>query len=141
MHLTTDEFADVVTALQGDTAGDGDKRRANRIIHECETLITLGTDPASESEVTVRVKDMSPRGLCLVHTGAFARGSTFVVRLPRPQREPVSILCTVAYARRVKASLYHIGAEFTCVLENKPQQGRLVADAAEQQRIRQSMWT
>jgi len=123
MNLTTDEFADVVSALQLNPEGEGDKRRANRITHECEVVMTPGGEPHNKAPLKVRVKDMSPRGMCLVHSSAMTRGSTFVVRLDRAGREPVDILCTVAYSRRVKTSVYHIGAEFTCVLNGRPSRG------------------
>ena len=132
MHLTTDEFADVVSALQLNGDGEGDKRRANRITHECEVVITPGAETGNHAEVKVRIKDMSPHGMCLIHGSAMNRGSTFVVRLDRSGREPVAILCTVAYSRRVSASVYHIGAEFTCVLGGR-------TPNAEQQQARQSV--
>jgi hypothetical protein len=128
MNLTAEQFAEAVAALQapgeaappagGTALPVGERRRAPRVAHRGKASITLGDDPRGDVPTNVVVKDLSPRGVGIVHARRLRRGETFVLRLSRDdgQRRPVAILCTVAHCRQVDKSLYNIGAEFTCLI-------------------------
>lgn len=123
MNLNAEQFAEALHTLQqGEGAApaagaEHEKRRATRVSHRGRASIALGDDPRSEVSTTVVIKDLSPRGVGIVHSQRLRRGSNFVLRLSRDEGQaPIAILCTVAHCRQVEKSLFTIGAEFTCVI-------------------------
>src|SRR4051794_24011340 len=96
MNLTAEQFAAAVAALQSPAdaspaptgAAPGappfvEKRRAPRVAYRGKASITLGDDPRGDVPTTVVVKDLSPRGVGIVHAQRLRRGETFVLRLAR----------------------------------------------------------
>src|SRR4051794_23595394 len=94
MNPTAEQFAEAVAVPQ--PPGDGaappvaagapafvEKRRAPRVAYRGRASITLGDDPRGDVPTTVVVKDLSPRGVGIVHGQRLRRGATFVLRLSR----------------------------------------------------------
>src|SRR5687767_11037345 len=116
MHLTAKQFEHIVSPLElGEKAPATNKRRAMRVAHRCRTAITpITEDNRPQTPLNVMVRDLSPRGVCIVYDKEIPQGTNFILRLTRPEGLPVSILCMVAYCRSINESVYTIGAEFTC---------------------------
>ena len=141
MDLTAEQFADILKSLgEGRNAAPSDKRRAARVTHRCRAAITLGSDIRSAQRASVTVKDLSPRGICLVRAEEIRTGSNFIIALGRKGAPPVCILCTVVHCQAVSKGMHTIGAEFTCIIDaNPPAPEPAAVGASEEDRIRSSM--
>jgi hypothetical protein len=139
MHLTAKQFENIVAPLkEGDAAALTNKRRAIRVAHRCRTsIMPVAECNRPQSSLNVMVKDISPRGVCILYDKEIDRGTNFILRLTRSEGHPVSILCTVAYCRQINTSVYTIGAEFTCVIPDDGHPG--VDSDTDAARIRERM--
>lgn len=140
MELTAQQFAEIVEAVQRDAKRDNgrDKRRAPRAEQQATVVITpvAGTParPQPTKALSVTVRNFSSRGAAVILNQYLPKGEQFVLRLARVgSPKPVSILCTVAHCRRINPTMFVVGAEFACVVdENNP---GACDDAMEQHRI------
>lgn len=139
MTLSAELLAEVIAAFQMPVglAEGHDKRRVRRV--ECSAQVMIapaGTDRAAP--VRAEARDLSPRGIRIMHRSPLKIGDQFVLMLPRASGRPMPILCVVAHCRACPGATFSIGAEFICQL---PADGRTAADAdnGEMDRIRQSV--
>ncbi|MDB5296320.1 MAG: hypothetical protein JWO31_2303 [Phycisphaerales bacterium] len=112
MSLSAEQFASVVGSVERPSVPHHEKRRAPRVVYRARVQIMLG----GGKQVMTTVRDISSRGVGLMHGEPLEAGSQFVLQLPRGKQTPAALLCTVAYCRQQHASMFVIGAEFTCVL-------------------------
>jgi hypothetical protein len=144
MHLSTKQFAEILSGLQGDVSdpsfAGSDKRRAHRV--QLNNRVTIIPDVKGEEAqpVGVELRDFSPRGLRFLHGRTMPAGSQFVLELPQTSGEPVRILCSVVHAKPTDEGPFSIGAEFTCVLRpGKRPNAAASVSSDERDRIRHSI--
>jgi hypothetical protein len=115
MQLSAEEFADMIDSLQCAlrTPKGAEQRRAQRVKREVRMTITPVNDGGRETPVAVLVRDVSAGGIGLLYQRRMPRQARFILRLPRPQEKPLSILCTVMHCQRMGSHLFSVGAEFT----------------------------
>jgi len=87
----------------------------------------------SPGRFVCQLKDMSPRGVCLISPTALERGQNFIMELGRDAQPPARILFAIVYCKSLSSDSYSIGAEFVCALEGSPER----ADSPDVDRIRQ----
>ena len=138
--LSAQEFAELIAIIETTREDNqhSEVRRAQRIVHPCRITITLGTSEDEGPALLVQLKDISARGVSLLHNEELAHGTSFVVNLESPDGKHVSILSTVAHCRKVDEHTHQIGAEFTCVL-GQPQGPAVEPSAEDLMRIRTSI--
>jgi hypothetical protein len=139
IELTADQLGQLsaVLRLAGSHAAPSERRRTPRLDVRGSVAISLVNDGDSGPTIAVRLRDLSPRGVALLHTQPLAPGQQFVLTLQRDQGPPVQILCTAVHSRAGKGRLHTIGAEFTCALSELPIPR--APSHAELDRIRHSM--
>jgi hypothetical protein len=136
MDLTADQFATVIASFS-EPSDQQDKRRAERVVHQCVVPIVLGYNTPEERQAMVTVRDLSPRGVGLISSKPLPRGEQFVLQLNGPGSAPSVLLCTVAHCSKQGKKAYAIGAEFTCILDEARPTPETTNDEAA--RIQQSM--
>ena len=141
MQLSAEQLADFTTALRAPDRKlpHDDRRRTPRLDVRSRVIVSLLIQGERQQPQSIRLRDLSPRGVSMLHTEEFARGQQFLLTLPRESSQPVSILCTTIYTKPVAGRLKLIGAEFVCTMNaDQPAQNDQTA-AADLQRIRSSM--
>jgi hypothetical protein len=139
IELTADQLGQMtaVLRLSGNRQVVSERRRTPRLDVKSSVSVAMVNDGESGPAMAMRIRDLSPRGVALLHTEAMKNGQQFVLTLQRSEGEPVKILCTAVHSRAGKGRLHTIGAEFTCTLTDLP--APLLSTNAEQERIRSSM--
>jgi hypothetical protein len=120
MNLSPEQFASVINSLQEPLGGESEKRRARRVLHRARVPIIVDGGTPRERQAVVTVRDLSPRGVGLLHNERLPRGTSFVMRIERAGGPRVQVLCTVAHCRLQRGGVYIIGAEFTCLISTPP---------------------
>jgi hypothetical protein len=138
-ELTAEQFSELVESVQRAAQRDHgkDKRRAPRIDQNAQVVITPvgGKDasPQHKQSVSVTVRNLSPRGMAILVNQWLKKGDQFVMKLNSRTGADVAMLCTVAHCRRINANLFLVGAEFACIVNDKP--AAREDDALERHRI------
>lgn len=83
--------------------------------------------------------DFSARGIAFLHPAAVASGTQYITHLPRRSGGIVELLCTVIHCEQLSGSMFRIGAEFTCTIQQHQGKVDLAAEGRETRRIRESM--
>ncbi|HEX8916300.1 MAG TPA: PilZ domain-containing protein [Humisphaera sp.] len=139
MNLSADQFSAVMKSLENPAPREEtEKRRAPRVAHRARVPIVIEHGTPAERTTVVTVRDLSPRGIGLLHSDRLARGTPFMIRIDRKGGPAVCVLCTVAHCRLQPGGVYSVGAEFTCVL-NKEQQPPAESVREDLERIRRSV--
>ncbi len=145
MNLSTKQFGEIMRTLElSKRVSENDHRRATRVAQHGTVVVLLLADAGatesdrSKSYLTMSVRDISTRGIGLVHASPLINGRQFVVYLTNDQ-SPARLLCTVVHGKRVKQGHYHIGAEFTCVLNDEKVAPNAPAINDDRQRIQRSI--
>jgi PilZ domain-containing protein len=139
MELTSEQFAEIVESVQRSANRDKgrDKRRAPRIEQNSKVVITpvTGTPaaPQHKQSLSVTVRNVSSRGMAILLNQWLNKGDQFVMKMSSKAGGGVSMLCTVAHCRRINGNLFFVGAEFACIVNEKPAQTG--DDAMERHRI------
>jgi hypothetical protein len=164
MNLSTEHFSQILKTLTESPAPQPtvpQKRRAPRVEHRSSVVITHcnpNAEPAQSLRVaqslggshggaatlqghsmTVTVRNVSSRGIGILHPRALKTGDQFTLKMSREGGQAVSILCSVARCERIHDTLFAIGAEFTCVLKDTETPLFSASEENEAQRIRASM--
>lgn len=140
MNLSAEQYSTVIQSIEGYDPAGKDKRRAPRVVHRCRVPIVLDHGNEAERTVQITVRDLSPRGIGMLHNERIARGTPFIIQIERLGKAKVVILCTVAHCKSQGKDLFAIGAEFTCVLGGSDRAQPTAASATEDiARIRRSM--
>jgi hypothetical protein len=137
MELSAEEFSRIVHSLGMATSADGPEgqRRAARVSRQAQLSIATIKNGRPETATTVRVKDLSSRGIGFIHDRRLKESSQFVMRMTREELPPIEILCTVVHCAQVSNEIWSVGAEFTCVAPV----AATPDDAIERERIRHLM--
>jgi hypothetical protein len=137
MELSAEEFSRIVHSLgiSGTADGQTGNRRAARVTRQAQLSIVPIRNGRPGTALTVRVKDLSSRGVGFVHDKRMKAASQFLLRMTREELPPIEILCTVVHCAQVSNEIWSIGAEFTCVAPD----AATPSDAIEMERIRHSM--
>jgi len=137
MELSAEEFSRIVHSLGMSAAADGPEghRRAARVSRQAQLSIVPIKNGRPGTGMTVRVKDLSSRGIGFVHDKRMKQASQFLLRMTREELPPIEILCTVVHCAQLSNEIWSIGAEFTCVAPV----AATPDDATEMERIRHSM--
>jgi hypothetical protein len=114
MQLIAQEYGEILAALKAAADSKGSERRQ---LARLEVQAQVKCVPYNEGQLgtpfTCLTRDLSFKGVGLFQARQAARGSQFVVVLPRRQdSEAVSILCTVMYCRTLADGLFNVGASF-----------------------------
>jgi len=120
--LSAQQFAELIALIETSRPEEGPKpevRRAQRIVHPCRISITIGNSENAGPSHLVQLKDISARGLCLLHNVHLSAGTSFVVKLQSPDGKGVSILSNVVHSKQLDEHTFQIGAEFTCAIGNE----------------------
>jgi len=115
MQLMAQDYAEILASLKALTDTKGHERRtAARMDVQAQVKIVPCKDgKASASDAyTCLTRDLSFKGIGLFQSRQSARGSQFVIELPRREDKPLTLLCTVMYCRALADGLYNVGATF-----------------------------
>ena len=139
IELSADQLGQLSALLRlaGSRAVPSERRRTPRMDVRASVAIALVVDGDSGPTIAVRIRDLSPRGVAVLHTAPMPVGQQFVLTMQRQEGPPVQILCTAVHSRPGKGRLHTIGAEFTCALSELPIPR--APSNAEIERIRHSM--
>ena len=110
------------------TAAPQDKRRAPRIAREGMIFVYPFRHGAQAQGLRARFKDVSAQGVGVILQQPLQAGDQFVIRLPRKNGEPASILYTVVRCERKGEHEFRIGAELVCVMGREPTPGKKPPD-------------
>lgn len=115
MQLLAQDYGDVLASLQAlnDTKGH-ERRTTARMEVQAQVKLFPYKDGKLGPAFTCLTRDLSFKGVGLFQSRQSARGSQFVVMLPRKEGEFLSLLCTVMYCRALADGLYNVGATFNC---------------------------
>ncbi len=143
MQLSANQLADFAAALRCSDRQlpHDDRRRTPRLDVRARVMVSQILDSQRQAPQLMRLRDLSPRGVSIMHTEDIPRGQQFILTLPRDgQEEPVNILCTSVYSRPMTGRLKLIGAEFVCTMNSIPKtKVQQTADASDEARIRSRM--
>ena len=103
-------------APPADAATGPEKRRAPRIRKDNAIVILPHTDGVVQAPVTVRLKDVSSKGIGFYHREPIDKGRQFVVQLPQKQGRPVSLLYSVVRFQAEGPGNFVIGAELVRIV-------------------------
>jgi HD-like signal output (HDOD) protein len=93
-----------------------ERRRAPRIRKENAIVILPHAGGVVQRPVTVRLKDVSSKGIGFYHHEPIEKGKQFVVQLPQNQGRPVSLLYQVVRFQAEGPGSFVIGAELVQIL-------------------------
>jgi hypothetical protein len=118
MRLSAEQFAELVAMLQDrrGKAYPGEKRRSARVSVQARISIELISAEQRQPSYSVNVRDISSRGIAILHPTPLLSGQQFVCSLSRHRGGSLQLLCTVTNSRRLPGGEYHVGAEFTCTV-------------------------
>src|SRR5439155_23763020 len=72
-------------------------------------MILIGSDDKRSKPLSVRVRDLSPRGIGLLHTKPLAADSHFAIQLPCGNNAKITVVYTVRHCKTISPDLYSIG--------------------------------
>lgn len=116
MELTAEALLDVLRSLRTDSAAAQMRRRKlPRVgVRLRLTILPCGTPEPGRSAakpipVSVRLRDLSRRGLGFVHNGPLEIGQAFLITLPRQTGGQVHLLGRVERCRPIDGGAFDIG--------------------------------
>jgi len=134
------KFVEAVELLQ---QADGkkarrDKRRSTRHEIRVPVQIKSGDEDQKSPWTTVKLRDISPRGVLLEISQKMEAGSSLLLRLPAEVTEnPASpLICRVCHCRKDSGEVFLIGVEFIGRMNTTPTSA---TSDAERDRIQRSI--
>jgi hypothetical protein len=116
LQRANDELLEMTTVGQTDQSGE--RRRAPRIPRDREvTIITCVGGQVGQS-LTTHLRDVSARGMGLLHPEEIAAGSQFIFRVPRRDAAPSMLLYNVVRCHPTPGGKFVVGCELQCVLRD-----------------------
>jgi HD-like signal output (HDOD) protein len=94
-----------------------EKRRAPRVKKDNAILIIPCNAGILQAPLSVRLRDVSSRGVGISSQKKIEKGSQFIIQLPQKQGKPISILYNVVRCTFEK-DLYIVGAQMECILNS-----------------------
>ncbi len=121
VHLSTQQFAEVVEALRVEAAvSKGHERRlATRIEVHTTVQVAEFRNGVPAGDVTVLTRDISIGGIGIIQTRPLEPNEQLLVRLPRLSRTPLVMLARATFCRRLADNIYNIGLAFIREFEIK----------------------
>ena len=115
MELTAETYRNILKSLRSDARSSKtmEKRVAPRVGLRSKITIVADGGPS----VVTWCRDLSTKGIGLVHSIPLKIGSQFVAMLPTQGKEPLPVVYTVANCRELSKSLYSIGASLDRIIE------------------------
>jgi hypothetical protein len=113
MQLPAQDLGDILATLREaqDTKGH-EQRTSSRMDVQAQVRVVPFKDGALATSFTCMTRDLSFKGIGLLQSRQAARGSQFVITLPKPGGESKSFVCTVMYCRALADGIYNVGATF-----------------------------
>ena len=131
MELSAEVFRDIIKVLKSDTRADRDKRREPRVgLRGKVTVVHTSMTDAPAAPASAWVRDLSPGGVGLLYPHHLAKGSIFLVRLPRHSGSAILARYTVVHCKSAGDNLHSIGARFDRILVGSDDPRRRMSDAA-----------
>ncbi|HEY8665598.1 MAG TPA: PilZ domain-containing protein [Tepidisphaeraceae bacterium] len=117
ISFTAEQTREILEALDALCGGGNaaNARRAERIRHRTPLSITLCGQGAAATPLLVYLLDFSTNGIGFTHLDGMDMGQEFLLNLDG-SGAVMYIRCTVAYSRQLDDGQYHVGAQFTQVL-------------------------
>jgi hypothetical protein len=113
MQLLAQDFGDILAALRAAEDAKGHERRiSTRMDVHTQVKVVPFKDGSLSEPFTCMTRDLSFKGIGLLQCRQAARGSQFVITLPKPDGASMSFLCTVMYCRTLADGIYNVGASF-----------------------------
>ena len=154
MQLLAQDLGDILTALRAaqDTKGH-ERRTSTRMDVQAQVKVVPFKDGRPAEPFTCMTRDVSFKGIGLLQSKQAARGSQFVITLPKRDGGSMSILCIVMYCRTLADGIFNVGATFSRTYDfnaapavefggtagGAPAQPGALPKADEMDRIRQSI--
>jgi hypothetical protein len=118
IQLVAQDYGDILAALQSATDTKGHERRtAARMEVQAQVKVMPYRDGKTDKPFTSLTRDLSFKGIGLLQGRQSARGSQFVIELPRRNGESLAMLCTVMFCRELADGVFNIGASFNGVYD------------------------
>lgn len=120
MKLTHEQFRDIISGITivGEDVRLGPTDRRAPRYKTCTHVPVFPWDCPADA-LSVRVRDISPGGIGILHSRRMALDSQFVVRLPRGENSSNYLLYTVVYWEPLAINLYAIGAQLDRLVEEE----------------------
>lgn len=115
MEVSPDTFKEMIERMSRSGSGQDERRSAPRVQINAKVAI-ISDFAALERPVDITVRDLSLKGVGFEHPLPIRKGSTFVLLLPGPNDQALSILCLVRQVRPLETGGHFVGAEFRQVL-------------------------
>jgi hypothetical protein len=118
MSLTYDQRSEIRIAF--DEAYVAPERRgAMRVKYEVDAEIVPWLKSRPGIPFTVRIEDFSPTGVGIIHTSALPIDSEFVLKVPRPDGDPLAVQLTVVRNKPIDDFRFIVGMVINNVLDNR----------------------
>jgi hypothetical protein len=116
MRLSAEMYEQIVAGLKSDSQRDKDKRQEPRVGLAAEAeFVTVSAEGVRTAGV-VRVRDVSASGIGLFFPNEVAKNQRFVVQLYTNNDQPLWLVCTAAYCRRVDGGRHSVGGKINQLL-------------------------
>jgi hypothetical protein len=116
MSLTYDQRSEIRMAFDEAFVAP-ERRRAVRVKHQVDAEIVPWKRNRPGVPFTVTIEDFSPTGVGIIHTEALPLGGEFVVKVPRPENDPLAVLLTVVRTKALEDGKFTVGLEISNVLD------------------------
>lgn len=111
MELTAELLNEIVSSSAPSPA-HADRRQADRYATSAIAHIRPADTTPDTAPTMVLTRDISVRGLSIVHSQDMELGQEFLALLPRANSHPLAINCVVTRKYRLGNDLFVIGAVF-----------------------------
>jgi hypothetical protein len=110
MQLSAEMFEAIVKNLKGSAPEGRDKRREPRAgLCGKADMIPISLDQRVAKSCLVRVRDLSPRGIGLVHNKRLGVDTQFAIQLPCGNNARITVVYTVRHCKTLSPDLFSIG--------------------------------
>jgi hypothetical protein len=116
MRLSAEMYKQIVAGLKSDSHQHRDKRREPRVGMAGEVEFVTVDETGKRVAGAVKIRDISRSGVGLLFNKPVLAQQRFVIQLASAKGEPVWLVCTTAYCRRVEEGWFSIGARIIQLL-------------------------
>jgi uncharacterized membrane protein YcjF (UPF0283 family) len=109
-------YKQIVEGLKSDSHQNRDKRREPRVGMAGEVEFVTVDDAGKRVAGQVKIRDISRSGVGLLFTQNLASWQRFVIQLASSTDEPIWLVCTAAYCRRIEEGQFSVGARIMQLL-------------------------
>ena len=116
MSLTYDQKSEIRLAFD-EAFVEPERRRSVRLKHTAIAEIRDWKDGKQSMPFQVRIDDVSPTGVGMVHAAPLDVGAEFMIKVPRQKWGDLNVLMTVVRCEQRQAGEYQIGLQISNVLD------------------------